>query len=258
MHELSKTEKKTLLTINAKFKKAMSDYRLIEDGDHILIGLSGGKDSLALVELLGERMKVFVPRFKLTAVHISVENIAYKSNLDYLKAHSEKFGIPFVHHVTRFDDTTETRKSTCFLCSWHRRKALFDVATDLKCNKIALGHHLDDIAETLLLNLIYQGSFGSMPPKLKMNKFHMTIIRPLALISEKEMKQMEQIRDYEKQIKNCPFEKDSSRRNAKKLLTELEKWNPDIRKTLWSAMENIKEDYLPKKTSKKSKIEFNN
>lgn len=247
MEELNKTDKKILTTIRNKFRKAINDYRLIEDNDHILIGLSGGKDSLALVELLGEKMKIFVPKFKLTAVHISIENIAYQSDLSYLKNHTEKFEIPFVHRVTRFDDTTDSRKSTCFLCSWHRRKALFDAAKELGCNKIALGHHLDDITETLLLNLFYQGSFGTMPPKLKMDKFDMTIIRPLALISESEMKEMERILEFEKQIKNCPFEKDSSRRDAKKLISDLEKWNPDIRQSIWAAMENIKENYLPKK-----------
>jgi tRNA 2-thiocytidine biosynthesis protein TtcA len=253
MDELSKADKKSIQTIQNKVKKAINEYRLIDNDDHILIGLSGGKDSLALVELLGERMKIFVPRFKVTAVHISVENIPYQSDLAYLRSHCEQFGIPFSHHTTRFDDTTDTRKSTCFLCSWHRRKALFDVAKKIECNKIALGHHLDDITETLLLNLIYQGSFGTMPPKLKMNKFDMTIIRPLALVSEKEMKEMEQIRSYQKQIKNCPHEKDSSRRDAKNLITELEKWNPEVRQSLWAAMENIKTDYLPKKTRKTTK-----
>jgi len=253
MDELSKAEKKTLQTIQNKFRKGINDYQLIQDDDHILIGLSGGKDSLALVELLGERMKIYVPRFKVTAVHISVENIPYQSNLTYLKDHCEQFGIPFVHLTTRFDDSTETRKSTCFLCSWHRRKALFDVAKQIGCTKIALGHHLDDMTETLLLNIIYQGSFGTMPPKLKMDKFDMTIIRPLALISEKEMKEMEAIRGYQKQIKNCPHEKDSSRRDAKNLITELEKWNPDVRQSLWAAMENIKTDYLPKKVEKSYK-----
>lgn len=247
MDELNKEDLKKRKTIQSKLKKAINDYRLIEDDDHILIGLSGGKDSLALVELLGERMKIFVPRFRLTAVHISVENIPYQSDLEYLQSHAARFGIPFVHHTTRFDDTTDTRKSTCFLCSWHRRKALFDVAKKLNCNKIALGHHLDDIAETLLLNLVYQGSFGTMPPKLKMNKFDMTIIRPLALITEKEMKELEEMSGYKKQIKNCPYEKDSSRRDAKKLLNELEKWNPNVRQSIWSAMENIKEEYLPQK-----------
>ena len=250
MEEISKQDQKTLQTIKNKFRKAINDYRLIENDDHILIGLSGGKDSLALLELLGERMKIFVPKFKLTTVHITVENIAYQSDLTYLKDYAAKFNIPFVHHLTRFDDTTDTRKSTCFLCSWHRRKALFEVAKELGCNKIALGHHLDDITETLLLNLFYQGSFGTMPPKLKMDKFDMTIIRPLALISEMEMKEMERIRLYHKQIKNCPHEKDSSRRDAKKLITELEKWNPDVRKSIWGAMENIKTDYLPKKVEK--------
>lgn len=249
--ELSKTDKKTLQKIQSKVKKAINDYQLIDNDDHILIGLSGGKDSLALVELLGERMKIFVPRFKLTAVHISVENISYQSDLEYLKNYAAQFGIPFVHHTTKFDDTTDTRKSTCFLCSWHRRKALFDVAKTLNCNKIALGHHLDDIAETLLLNLVYQGSFGTMPPKLKMDKFDMTIIRPLALVTEKEMKEMEQIRSYHKQVKNCPHEKDSSRRDAKNLLTELEKWNPDVRQSIWGAMENIKKEYLPKKIDRR-------
>jgi len=247
MDELSKADKKTLQKIQSKFVKAINDYGLLEDDDHILIGLSGGKDSLALVELLGERMKMIVPRFKLTAVHISVENIAYQSDLSYLKNYSEKFGIPFVHHSTRFDNTTDTNKSTCFLCSWQRRKALFEIAGKLNCNKIALGHHLDDITETLLLNMVYQGSFGSMPPLLKMDKFDMTIIRPLALISEKEMKEMERIRAFQKQVKNCPHEKDSSRRDAKGIITELEKWNPNVRENLWAAMGNIKTEYLPKK-----------
>ena len=247
MDEISKTDKKTLQTIQNKFKKAINDYRLIDNDDHILIGLSGGKDSLALVELLGERMKIFIPRFKVTAAHISVENISYQSDMSYLQAHCEQVGIQFVHHITRFDDSVDTRKSTCFLCSWHRRKALFEVAQKLGCNKISLGHHLDDMTETLLLNLVYQGSFGTMPPKLKMDIFDMTIIRPLALISEKEMKEMERIRAYQKQIKNCPHEKDSSRRDAKNLITELEKWNPNVRQSIWGAMENIKADYLPQK-----------
>lgn len=251
IEELGKTDKKMLQKIQSKVKKAINDYQLIDNDDHILIGLSGGKDSLALVELLGERMKIFVPRFKLTAVHISVENISYQSDLEYLKNYAAQFGIPFIHHTTRFDDTTDTRKSTCFLCSWHRRKALFEIAKTLNCNKIALGHHLDDIAETLLLNLVYQGSFGTMPPKLKMDKFDMTIIRPLALVTEKEMKEMEQIRAYHKQVKNCPHEKDSSRRDAKNLLTELEKWNPDVRQSIWGAMENIKKEYLPKKVDRR-------
>ncbi len=249
MDELNKTKHKTLKKISAKFKKALSDYRLIKDNDHILIGLSGGKDSLALVELLAERMKLHVPRFKMTAAHISVENIPYQSNLDYLEKFTEKLGITFVHHVTGFEENKENKLSTCYLCSWYRRKALFDLAEQLKCNKIALGHNLDDIAETLLMNLVFQGSFGSMPPKLKMDKFDITIIRPLALITEQELTEMSVMNAYEKQIKNCPFEKESKRAEAKKLISEMEKLNPNIRQSIWSAMENVKHDYLPLKES---------
>jgi tRNA(Ile)-lysidine synthase TilS/MesJ len=247
MEEISKVDIRKIQKLQNKVKKAINEYELIDDGDHILIGLSGGKDSLALVELLGERMKIFVPKFKLTAVHISVDNISYQSDLKYLESHSNQFNIPFVHHITHFDETIDDSKSKCFLCSWHRRKALFEVAQKLGCNKIALGHHLDDMVETLLLNLFYQGSFGTMPPKLKMDKFDMTIIRPLSLITEQEMKEMESIRDYKKQIKNCPFEKDSSRRDAKNMITELEKWNPNVRQSILGAMQNIKTEYLPHK-----------
>ncbi len=252
MDDIRKDDQKILQRINQKFKKVFSDYRLIENGDHILVGLSGGKDSLALVELLGEKMKVFLPKFKVTAVHISVENISYQSDIKFLKEFCSKFDIGFVHHTTSFNDEIDPRKSTCFLCSWHRRKALFQVAEELGCNKIALGHQLDDIVETFLMNLIFQGSIGTMPPLLKMNKFEMDIIRPLALISENEVVEMSRIRNYPKQIKNCPHEKESSRSQAKELVADLEKMNPNIRQSIWAAMENIKVEYLPQKVSKQS------
>lgn len=239
---------KAIKNIHTRFKKALTNYKLIENNDHILIGLSGGKDSLALVQLLGERMKIFVPRFKVTAAHITVENIAYQSDLDYLKEHCNQFGVNFIHKVTSFDMDKEPDKSKCFLCSWHRRKALFELAKEIGCNKIALGHHLDDIVETTLLNMIYQGAIASMPPILKMEKFDMTIIRPLCLISESEMKEMEQLFGYKKQIKNCPYEKESSRKDAKDLIRELEKWNPEVRQSIWASMHNIKTEYLPKKS----------
>ena len=247
MDELSKYDQKIIRLVDEKFKRALRDYLLIDDGDHVLIGLSGGKDSLALVELLGKRMKIFKPAFKITAVHVTLDNIPYQSDLDYLKAYSESFGIPFVHYRTSYDESAPGKKPVCFLCSWHRRKALFEAARNLGCNKIALGHHMDDIVETLLLNMFYQGSFGTMPPKLKMRKFDMTIIRPMALLTEKEVIELERIRGFKKQIKNCPHEKDSSRGDAKKLISELEKWNPEVRQSIWAAMQNIKPEYLPKK-----------
>lgn len=243
----NKTDDKLIRTIQSKFNKTIKEYGLIEDDDHILIGLSGGKDSLALIELMGHKMKIFSPKFKATAVHVTVENINYQSDIDFLSNFSNRHGISFLHRTTSYDQSSDTRKSNCFLCSWNRRKVLFETAKELGCSKIALGHHLDDLAETLLMNMIYQGAYGTMPPILEMNKFDMTIIRPMSLIQEKEIIALEKIRNYPKQIKNCPFEKDSSRSKAKELIIELEKWNPHIRQSLWRAMENIQYDYLPHK-----------
>lgn len=232
--------------IERKIRKAMVDYRLIEDGDKILVGLSGGKDSLALIELLGRRKKILKPKFEVIAVHVSMTNIGYVSDIEYLRNHCESNGIQFIHHVDQFDMSTDKRKSPCFLCSWTRRKAMFDIAKREGCNKMALGHHQDDILQTLLMNMTFQGAFGTMPPKLKMDKFDMTIIRPLCLVAEKELIELEQMRGYIRQKKACPFESSSSRPEMKTVIKMLEGMNEKARFNLWSSMTNIQENYLPR------------
>lgn len=233
--------------VEQRFNKGVVKYRLIEDGDKILIGLSGGKDSLALLELLARRSRILKPRFSVVAVHIGMTNIPYKSDLDYLKNYAEGFGISFIHYETSFDPSTDTRKSPCFLCSWNRRKALFTVAKEQGCNKIALGHHMDDILETLLMNVTFQGAFSAMPPLLKMKKFDMSIIRPMCLIHEADLIEMASIRGFRKQIKNCPYESQSNRSDMKAILKSLEKLNPEARYSLWGSMTNVQEELLPNK-----------
>ena len=233
--------------IEKRFSKGVVEYGLIEDGDKILIGLSGGKDSLALVELLAKRARVFKPKFSVVAVHVVMRNIPYQSDVNYLKEYVESFGVPFVLYETEFDATTDSRKSPCFLCSWNRRKALFTVAKEYGCNKIALGHHMDDILETLLMNITYQGAFSSMPPRLVMNKFDMVIIRPMCLVHESDLIEMAQVRGYRKQVKNCPYESQSSRSTMKDVLKQLEAMNPEARYSLWGSMTNVQEELLPVK-----------
>lgn len=241
------TEELLLIKVEDKIRKAIREYGLIKDGDKILIGLSGGKDSLALVEFLGRRSKIFNPKFQLVVAHIIMKNIPYSSDQDYLRLCAAKYDIPFILHETEFDASTDTRKSPCFLCSWTRRKALFEIAKEYQCNKIALGHHQDDILETLLMNMIHQGAFGTMPPKLTMDKFAMEIIRPLCLVSENELVKVGSILKFKKQIKNCPYESGSSRKEIKAILSQLEAINPDARYSLWSSMTHIQHDYLPKR-----------
>ena len=148
--------------LTKRFHKACADYALIADGDHILIGLSGGKDSLALVEFLGKRAQVYVPRFQVTAVHVRVKERDYHSDLSYLENFCARVRVPFIVRNTEIEETRGAsslenaasghsleakgkEKHPCLLCSWYRRKALFDVAQELGCNKIALGHHKDDL-----------------------------------------------------------------------------------------------------------------
>ena len=230
--------------LTKRFHKACADYGLIADGDHILVGLSGGKDSLALVEFLGRRAQIFVPHFRVTAVCVRLKERSYQSDIDYLQRFCEAVKVPFLVRDTEIG--AEEKKGPCFLCSWYRRKALFDVAQELGCNKIALGHHKDDIVETLLMNLIFQGSVATIPPLLQMEKMPLQMIRPLCLFEERDIARYATLSGYEKQTKACPFEKDSSRAQMKALLTQLEQLNPNVRDSIMGAMENIKQDYLPK------------
>ena len=249
------------------FHKACADYRLIEDGDHILIGLSGGKDSLALTELLGARSKIYKPRFQVTALHVRVKERDYHSDLSYLESFCSQAGVPFIVRdveigenptgvagptasaVLQRSGPTAQRSyaNPCFLCSWYRRKTLFNVAQELGCNKIALGHHRDDLIETMLMNLIYQGTFATMPPMLLMEKMPLRIIRPLCLIDEELLIAHAAEQGYEKQTVLCPFEHVSSREKAKELLTQIKAMNPEAMDSMYGALTNIKTDYLPKK-----------
>ena len=240
-------EEKTIRRIERRFNKGVVQYGLIEEGDKILIGLSGGKDSLALVELLGKRARIYKPRFSVIAVHVVMKNIPYQSDIEYLKTYCESFGVPVVQYETSFDPATDTRKSPCFLCSWNRRKALFTVAKERGCNKIALGHHMDDILETLLMNITYQGAFSTMPPRLVMKKFDMTIIRPMCMVHEADLVELAMLHDYRKQVKNCPYESQSSRSDMKGILRQLEAMNPEARYSLWGSMTNVQEELLPDK-----------
>lgn len=251
--EGQKANERLFLKVEAKVRKAIREYGLVNDGDRILVGLSGGKDSLALVDFLSRQAKVFKPKFEVVVAHVIMTNIPYHSDLDYLRSFAEKCGLPFIIHETCFDPSTDRRKSPCFLCSWMRRKALFDIAKAENCNKIALGHHQDDILETLLMNLTHQGAFATMPPKLTMDRFDMTIIRPMCLVPEKELIQIAFWKNYKKQLKACPYESTSSRSEMKKILKQLEAINPEARYSLWGSMSNVRNEYLPQKTTYKEK-----
>lgn len=232
--------------LTKKFHKACADYGLIEDGDHILIGLSGGKDSLALTEFLGRRAQIYKPHFRVTALHVRVKERDYHTDLSYLEAFCAEANVPLIVRDVEIKGGESADSNPCFLCSWYRRKALFNVAQELGCNKIAFGHHRDDVVQTLLMNLIYQGTFATMPPILQMDKMPLQIIRPLCLIDEADLVTYAAIRGYQKQTKLCPFEHVSSREKVKELLAQIKNLNPEAVDSMYGALTNIKTDYLPK------------
>jgi tRNA(Ile)-lysidine synthase TilS/MesJ len=253
--------------LNERFIKAMATYHLIEDDDRILVGLSGGKDSLLLTELLAKRSLIQHPRFTVEALHVRMENIRYETDTNYLQAFCDSLGIRLHIRTTRFEVIDENnaadediikfkaqssskseaaepsakfrrrQKQPCFLCSWNRRKLLFNLAQELGCNKIALGHHQDDLIHTALMNLTYQARFATMPARLTMRKMPLTIIRPLCLIPESDIKAYAELQGYQKQQKLCPYETNSHRTDIKRLYDQLEQMNPEARYSIWGALE---------------------
>ena len=237
--------------LKERFIKAMATYHLIEDDDHILVGLSGGKDSLLLTELLAKRAKIDHPRFEVEALHVRMENIHYESDTSYLEQFCKDLGIRLHVRTTSFNldplenlDNLENldrqrlrrQKQPCFLCSWQRRKELFNLAQQLGCNKIALGHHQDDLIHTALMNITFQCRFDTMPASLKMRKMPLTIIRPLCMIEEADIKAYAEMQGYQKQTKLCPYETDSHRTDIKRLFDQMEQINPEARFSIWRAL----------------------
>ncbi len=215
----------------------MKEFSLIEPSDSILVGLSGGKDSLALLQLLGEMRRHRNFSFTVTALHVKMRGVDYRISVDYLKKQAQNAGADFIVKEADFGLDTNAKRTPCFLCSWKRRKILFDTAQEIGCNKIALGHHFDDIIATALMNLTYSGQFSAMPALLRMRKMPLTIIRPLCRISENDLKQWALHFDYQKQEKTCPYERKSKRTEISQLSDLMQKLNPEYRESIWHALE---------------------
>jgi tRNA 2-thiocytidine biosynthesis protein TtcA len=241
-------EKRTKLFLHLKkwMEKAIMDYGMIDAGDRLLVGVSGGADSLALLDLLNSPM-IFVPSFTLQVVHIDPgfdpTYEGYRILEDYLKAGGydyvmEKTGIgPLAH-------SDFNKKNPCFLCSRLRRKRIFEIAAGRGCNKIAFAHHRDDIVETLLLNMFYSREISTMVPNQSIFAGELHIIRPLAYIREAFVKKYAWECRFPAIENRCPTSKTSRRLYIKNLLNELEKENQDIRHNIFRSMHHVKQDYL--------------
>jgi tRNA 2-thiocytidine biosynthesis protein TtcA len=223
-------------------RKANRVYGLIEDGDRIAVGVSGGKDSQTLLRLLVNWQPSAPIHYDLTAVHLSADWLdkAAAQARPELQALFDSLG---VEHVIRpiLLPPDEPRPLNCFRCSRNRRKALFTTAQELGCNKVALGHHADDIAETALLNLFFHGRLESMAPRLEMFQGLITLIRPMALIEEKDISYYARAAGFWHGSVCCPHGDRSKRAEMKNVLRSVKHIAPHAQRNLFRAVERAAE-----------------
>jgi len=229
--------------LSKKVGKAIMDYKMLEDGDRILVAVSGGKDSLTLLKILEQR-RSFVPiKYELVVVYVDMGyGSAYRKALEkYLKDSGCEYHIKKINIVKNEKD----RKANCFWCAWNRRKVLFEAADELGCNKVALGHHKDDIIETFFLNLIFNGEISAISPRQELFKGKIVIIRPLAYVEERECRRFARDNNFPKLHSNCPNSGKTQRSQAAKLIQQMEKMSPDFKTNVFRSLRRIKEEYLP-------------
>jgi len=239
MRQLTKTGN----YISSRIGRAIADHKIIEDGDRILVAVSGGKDSMTMLRLLSERKKWAPVKYELIAIHVETDHrCAGCVHTKLLKKFFEDNGVKYCFEKIKIRD--KQNNSSCFWCSWNRRKAFFLAARRFKCNKIALGHHKDDIVETLLLNMFYQGEFSAMNPRQELFKGKLTIVRPLCYVEEEYMRKFAKESGFPPQICKCPNSQVSKRRVMKEFIKKVEKDCEHVRTNLFRSMSRINKEYL--------------
>lgn len=229
--------------ISTRIGRAIQDYKLIEDKDRILVAVSGGKDSLTLLKLLNERKKWAPVSYELRAMHVETDfRCGGCVHTKVLKKFFEDIGVKY--HFKKVKVLDGNRRTSCFWCSWNRRKALFLAADRFGCNKIALGHHKDDIVETLLLNIFYHGEFAAMNPRQELFGGKVTIIRPLCYVEEENMRKFAKESGFPSQMCRCPNADMSKRRLMKEFVKKMERDCKYVKTNIFKSISRVKEDYI--------------
>lgn len=232
----------------SKFLKALDKYDLIQEGDKIAIGMSGGKDSLILAKMMQSLQKFSKVKFDLEFIAMdpgfSQEN---RQKLEDICAYME---IPVkVFETEIFDIVSEVAKeSPCYLCARMRRGNLYAKAQELGCNKLALGHHFNDAIETIMLNVLWAGAYRTMMPKLKSENFeNLELIRPLYLIEERDIITWIENAGIVPMDEACPIlekRNDSQRANIKQMIENMKLENPNVEKSIFKSAENVYVDQV--------------
>ena len=221
-------------------RRCIQDYQMISEGDSIAVGVSGGKDSLALLTALAALRGYYPKRFQLTAITLSMG----LPDMDFspVAQYCAQLNVPYIIKETQIAQIVfEARKehNPCALCSKMRRGALNNTISELGITKLALGHHLDDAVETLLMNLLYVGRLGCFEPVTYMSRSGVTQIRPMLYCSEGDVRAFARRNDLPVVESTCPMDKQSSREDTKELISELSKKYPDIKSKIFGAIQRL-------------------
>jgi tRNA 2-thiocytidine biosynthesis protein TtcA len=227
-----------------KVGKTIKKYGMIEDGDRILVGVSGGKDSLTLLKVLHDRKGFYPNRYEYCALHVAL-NLPCEGLIDteVLEKHFTANGYPY--RIERTNISPGERGLSAYWCSRNRRRVLFDTANRLGYNKIALGHHRNDVLETFLLNVFYHAELSTMLPVQELFEGKLTIIRPLYNIPESDTRKFSRLYAFPAVTCRCPYEKETTREMFKRIVNEIERHHRRAGVNALRALENVVERYLP-------------
>ena len=238
--------KKLERLIDKKITKGILKYNMIEEGDKVLLAISGGKDSMLLAYNLVQKLKGFPVDFSFKALHIQSEfgNEAERANMEKLL---QTWGVDYeIIKVGVIKRLKPGRKMNCYWCSTQRRTELLKYAVEHDFKKIALGHHMDDIIESLMMNMALKGKISTMLPILKYDRYDQSIIRPLAYVKEYEIIKMADHLNITKCTCQCGFADNSKRRDMREVIQKMADTHGDIvRDNLFNSMSNIVSRYLP-------------
>lgn len=227
----------------SKTRQAINDFQLIEDGDKVAVGLSGGKDSLTLLHILKAYQRFSPQKFDLIAITLN------PGDVDNSPLHKlcEDLSVEFHEiqtNITEIVFDIRKEKNPCSLCANLRRGALNDNAKKLGCNKVALGHHKDDAIETLMLSISYEGRINCFSPKSTMEKYDVALIRPMVYIDESMIRKAVRLYNYPV-IKNpCPADGKTKRQDIKELIRNMDKQIPGFKKSLFGCLNNSEQLFI--------------
>lgn len=224
----------------APLRAAVDTYALIEEGDRIAVGVSGGKDSVALLSLLASLRRFYPKAFSLTAITLDP---AFDGEGDYtaIERLCEELDVPFLLQRTQLWDAVQQHladgETPCSLCARLRRGTLHRVAKEAGCNKVALGHHQDDAAETVLMNLLSGATIGCFSPKSYLDRSDITLIRPMVFLTEQEIAAYVRREGLPTVASRCPVDGDTHRQRAKELIAQLSETYGDVSKKITDALQ---------------------